>query len=645
MSLFERLMGRPLATCDEAAQKVGPVAGIPMLGLDALSSAAYGPEAALTILLPLGALGIAWIGPLTALILALLAILYLSYRQTIPAYPNGGGSYTVARENLGERPGLLAAASLMLDYILNVAVGIAAGVGALISAVPALQPYILPLCLAVLALITLVNLRGVRESGTAFVIPTYLFLSTLGIVLVLGLYRSAMAGGHPIPVEIPPAMPAATGGVTLWLLMRAFANGCTAMTGVEAISNGITAFAAPAVANAKRTLTAVIALLGALLAGIAYLCHVYNIGATDPNGSAYQSVLSELTAAVAGRGIFYYVTMGSVIAVVCLSANTSFADFPRLCRLLALDNYLPYAFAVRGRRLVYSQGIIILAAIAGVLLIAFGGITDRLIPLFAVGAFSAFTLSQAGMVMHWRRQIASGVAPAAARASLVINGFGAVLTFAVLLVVLATKFLEGAWMIILLAAGLLALFIGIKRHYSGVAAQTALAQPLDVKNIEAPVVVVIMRQWSIVSEKALRFALSLSTEVIAIHVNSGDDEGANMRRNWSRYVEAPLTAVGMAAPRLLCVQSPFRRLFNPLFDTLRQIEDEHPIRMVAVIIPELVGFRWYDYLLHNQLTTALKAALLFRGDSRISIVNVPWYLRRSASPQSAGFQPAAAKIA
>ncbi len=628
MSLLDKVMGPALASRDEHKQKVGPVAGIPMLGLDALSSAAYGPEAALTIMLPLGVAGISWIGPLTGIILALFAILYFSYRQTISAYPNGGGSYTVARENLGTRVGLFAAASLMVDYILNVAVGIAAGVGALISAVPALQPYILPLCLGILVLIALVNLRGIRESGTSFLIPTYLFVATLGTVLVWGLYKAAAAHGHPQAIEMPPVMPKATEAVTLWLLLRAFANGCTAMTGVEAISNGITAFRDSAVNNAKRTLTAVVVILAVLLAGIAYLCHAYGIGATDPDGSGYQSILSQLTAAVDGRGIFYYVTMGSVIAVVCLSANTSFADFPRLCRLLALDNFLPYPFAIRGRRLVYTQGVVILTVMSAALLIAFGGITDRLIPLFAIGAFGAFTLSQAGMVMHWRKQMAREGSHAGGHALMIVNAVGAVSTFAVLIVVLATKFAEGAWIVLLLVPAMVALFSGVKKHYANVARQIASTRPLDAADMQPPITVVVMRQWSLISEQALQFALRLQGETVVVHINSGDDEGENLRRNWATYVEAPLHAAGKAQPRLMTVPSPYRRFFHPLFDTLKQIQAENPGRVLAVVVPELVGSRWYDYFLHNQRTTALKASLLIHGGPNVAVINVPWYLAR-----------------
>ena len=299
--MIDRLFGKPLATSEEGEQRVGTIAGIPMLGLDALGSAAYGPEAALTLLIPLGALSVKYIGPISAIIIVLLIVVYLSYRQTIGAYPNGGGSYTVARENLGTFPGLLAAAALLLDYVLVVAIGISAGVGALVSALPLLQPYILPLCLGVLALITLINLRGVRDSGAAFIIPTYLFISCMFAVLAIGLVKALLSSGQPTPVAPLPQIPAASTAVSVWLLLHAFASGCTAMTGVEAISNGVSAFRKPTVANARRTLTAVIAILVVMLAGIAYLAQAYHIGATAPGVQGYESVLSQLVGAVVAR--------------------------------------------------------------------------------------------------------------------------------------------------------------------------------------------------------------------------------------------------------------------------------------------------------------------------------------------------------
>ena len=625
MSFYDRIMGARLATRDEAHQKVGPIAGIPMLGLDALSSAAYGPEAALTILLGIGALGASTIVPITAVIILLLGIVYFSYRQTMFAYPDGGGSYTVAKANLGVRPGLLAAACLLVDYTLNVAVGIAAGVGALISIAPALHPYILPLCLAILVGITLVNLHGIRESGVAFILPTYLFVGTLGIVIVVGLVKAVLGDGHPVAVELPPSVPLASAGIGFWLLLRAFANGCTAMTGVEAISNGISAFKAPAVRNAQRTLAAVVATLAVLLGGIALLCRAYGINATDPDSAAYQSVLSQLTAAVAGRGAFYYLTMGSVVAIVCLSANTSFADFPRLCRLLALDNFLPYAFASRSRRLVNASGIVALALMSGALLVAFGGITDRLIPLFAIGAFGAFTLSQAGMVMHWRTMRATTVdGPRAHGASLAINAVGAVSTGLVLLVVLVTKFTDGAWIVLLLIPALTWLFSTVQRHYAGVARETACRLPLDLAAARPPIVVVVMRRWSTITRNALKFAMSMSADVVVVHVRSNAEDGEHLASKWRRFVRDPLERAGVAPPRLLFVESPYRLFFDPFFATLQRIEAEDPGRTIAVVVPELAGGRWYDYVLHNQRSTALKAAILLRGGPNLVLVNVPW---------------------
>ena len=467
-----------------------------------------------------------------------------------------------------------------------------------------------------------------REAGLAFVVPTYLFVATLAVVIVVGLAKALVAGGHPAPVEVPPSVPVASAGVGFWLLLRAFANGCTAMTGVEAISNGITAFRQPAVANAQRTLAAVVAVLSVLLLGIALLCRAYSIVAMDPDGADYQSVLSLLTAAVAGRGPFYYVTMGAVIAVVCLSANTSFADFPRLCRLLALDNFLPYAFASRSRRLVNSNGILVLAAMSAALLVAFGGVTDRLIPLFAIGAFGAFTLSQAGMVAHWRTLDRSGGGVPAHRASMVVNAVGAASTGLVLAVVLVTKFAEGAWIVLLLIPALYWLFGRIRRHYAFVREQTDCALPLAPGDLRPPVVVVVMRRWSTITRNALHFALTLSDEVVAVHVTADAEEGRHLADKWRRFVEAPLSNDARPHPRLLFVESPYRLFLDPLFDALARIGGEHPGRTVAVVVPELAGGRWYDYVLHNQRSTALKAALLLRGDQRTVVINVPWHLTR-----------------
>jgi amino acid transporter len=509
----------------------------------------------------------------------------------------------------------------MLDYVLVVAVGISAGVGALVSAFPPLLPHTLALCLFTLALISMVNLRGVRESGLAFVIPTYLFVVSLFGVIGIGLVKSWLSHGHPQPVVAPPALGAATLAAGPWLLLRAFASGCTAMTGVEAVSNGVTVFQKPPVLLAQRTLTAIVVILALLLAGIAYLTRAYGIGATDPGQAGYQSVLSMLTAAVVGRGFCYYVTIGSVLAVLALSANTGFADFPRLCRLIALDDFLPHAFAHRGRRLVFSTGIYMLTALSALLLILFGGVTDRLIPLFAVGAFLAFTLSQAGMVVHWRK--VSG--PGAVR-SMLVNGAGAVATGVTLLVVLVAKFTEGAWVTVLLIGGLVWLFLSVRGHYQHVVKETRCSTPLDVTDLKPPLVVVPVRRWDTLAQKGLRFALKLSPDVYAVHVAAHEEEAAGLRQEWAHCVEEPARRAGLPPPRLEILPSPYRRLLTPLLDYIARLRTEYPDRQIAVIIPELAETHWYQYLLHNQRAAGLKAALLLRGDQRVVVINVPWYL-------------------
>ncbi len=646
MNLINKLFGQPLTSSEEEGQKIGVFSGVPSLGLDGLSSAAYGPEAALTILLPLGVLGLSYIGPITLIILALLTILYFSYRQTITAYPNGGGSYTVAHENLGIQWGLLAAAALMLDYTLTVAVGISAGVGALISAVPGLHRHTLMLCLAFLALITIVNLRGAREAGAIFALPTYLFVLSLGGVLVYGLFQVLGHGGHPHPVLMPPAIPKAVEGVSLWLLLRAFASGCTAMTGVEAVSNGVTIFADPVVKNAQRTLTVIVAILLVLLAGIAYLCHAYGIAAMDESKPGYQSVISLLLNAIVGRGGIYYVTLGSVLAVLVLSANTSYAGFPRLCRLVALDSYLPHVFALLGRRLVYTVGILFLTGLCAILLIAFKGITDKLIPLYAVGAFLAFTLSQTGMVMHWRRQAQekNSKNKAGAGGALLINGLGAVCTALALGVILVAKFTAGAWITIIILPILMAVFYGVKRHYDAVTKQIGSPKPLDLIHNDPPIAVVPLGKWDMVSERALRFGIRLSPEVYAVYVklpdvNGKDEEGEkkaqDLQAQWAEQVEKPAQAAGVPVPHLEILSSPYRKLTGPLSQYLRQLRLQYPDRMIAVIIPELIETRWWEWLLHNHRATALKANLLLLGDPSIVVINVPWYVEYG-KPAGAG---------
>jgi amino acid transporter len=627
MSLIDFVFGKPLSASEERGEKLSSGAGIPVFGLDALSSAAYGPEAALVLLIPLGVSGTSYILPITFTIIILLSIVYFSYRQTIEAYPTGGGSYTVAHENLGAFAGLLAASALMIDYVLTAAVGISAGVGALVSAVPSLQVHTLVLCLAILALIMMVNLRGARETGMAFLVPTYLFIGTLLITLAVGIVKTILAGGHPIPVVAPPPLKPATTAFSAWLALKAFSSGCTAMTGVEAVSNGVKAFREPVVKTAQRTLTVIIVTLMVMLAGIAFLSRAYRVGATV-SGAGYQSVLSQLVAAVAGRGVFYFVTIGAILATLALSANTAFADFPRLCRMVADDGYLPYPFVQRGRRLVYSQGIYVLAFLCGILLIAFGGVTDRLIPLYAIGAFMAFTLSQAGMVAHWRRTRGRE-----ARRYMLVNGLGAFATAGTVAVVTVSKFAEGAWITVLVIPAIIVLMISIRGHYDRVKIEIAKPGSLDLSGLTNPLVVVPVLAWNKVAEKAMRFALTVSTDVEAVHVEA---EGVpdDICKNWARLVEDPVRKMGLAPPRLKLIQSPFRFIVNPIVDYVLELERTNPDRQIAVIVPELVEHHWFQFVLHNQRPKWLKALLLLKGSQRIVLITVPWYLSKEVARRS-----------
>ncbi len=620
MKIIDILFGRPLATWEERAEKIGAAKGIPIFGLDALSSAAYGPEAALALLIPLGMAGVHFVLPITIAILALLTILYFSYRQTIAAYPNGGGSYTVAGENLGPVLGLLAGSALMVDYVLEVAVGIAAGVGALVSALPKLQPHTLALCLGILAILTLMNLRGARSTGAVFMAPTFLFIVCLLTVIGWGVVKVILSGGHPHPVVAPLQLGHATEVLSLWVLLKAFSSGCTAMTGVEAVSNGVAAFKEPRDKSAQLTLTIIIVLLGILLLGIAFLVSAYHIGAADPSVSGYQSVLSQLTAAVGGRGVFYYVTIASILVVLSLSANTGFADFPRLCHNIARDRYLPFLFTLRGRRLIYSSGVYVLAVLAALLLIAFRGVTDRLIPLFAIGAFLAFTLSQAGMVQHWRRTRGKGW-----RFSMAVNGIGALATGITVCVVLATKFMSGAWITAIVIPLIILLMLAVHRHYRRVAREIAAREILDTGKLVQPIVVLPIPGWNRITAKALRFALSLSTDVYCVHVKN--DEGEEpLEPLWKKNVADPLQQAGLPEPKLIQVESPTRRVLGPILDQIDVLEKDNPDRQLMVLLPELVENRWYYYLLHNQRAALLKAMLYLHGAQRIVVANVPWYL-------------------
>jgi amino acid transporter len=551
-------------------------------------------------------------------------MLYFSYRQTIEAYPLNGGSYTVAKENLGIWPGLLAAASLMIDYVLTVAVGISAGVAALVSAMPELHRYTLVICLVILALITLANLRGTGEAGTVFAVPTYLFILCMAIVLGMGIFRTITGGGHPVAVIPPPPLPKAAEGLSIWIILRAFASGCAAMTGVEAVSNGVSAFKEPTVKNAHLTLTAIVAILALLLGGVAFLSRGYHIGAMNQEQGGYQSVLSQLTMAVVGRGWFYKLTIASILCVLCLSANTSFVGFPRLCRLIARDDFLPRSFAVEGRRLVYWIGVVFLAISAGILLTVFGGITDKLIPLYAVGAFLAFTLSQSGMVIHWLKQ-------KNARGKLVVNAVGSVATAFAVVIILIAKFTEGAWVTVLAIPIMLVIFREIHRHYGLVEKNVAGIEPLDVKHNQSPVVLIPIHRWNKPVAKSIRFAMHLSDDVIAIHLTklAGDeanDEASKMKKVWTENVEGPAKSAGFPPPKLEFGKTPYREFITPMLAHIDHIKTNCPDRSVAVIIPELIEKHWWHSLLHSRHAARLRRALRNRQDYRVVVVEVPWFI-------------------
>jgi len=463
----------------------------------------------------------------------------------------------------------------------------------------------------------------VREAGTAFAIPTFLFVGTLLITIVAGIFRVLLSGGHPTPIVALPPAPAMTAVVSFWLLLKVFASGCTALTGVEAVSNGVKAFREPTVKNAQRTLTVIIFLLAVMLAGISYLVKIYGIAATDPGQPGYQSILSMLTAAVFGKGLFYYLTIGSILAVLSLSANTAFADFPRLCRAIAQNNYLPHVFGYRGRRLVYTYGIVVLALLCGGVLILFGGVTDRLIPLYAVGAFMAFTLSQAGMVMHWFKNRGPGWVKSA-----LVNGLGALVTGTTTAVVLVAKFVEGAWITLLFIPLTIAFFAIVRRHYHSVKMLTSCKIPVDAAGLsQHPIAVIAIDRWSNITRQGIEFAARLSPEVIALHVEP-TEHSELLRDDWEHYVEKPFRAEGREPPQLQFLPSPYRFVIVPIVQFVLDLSKKNPNRSIVVVIPELVEDKWYEYFLHNQRGRLLEWALLARGNERIFTVSAPWYVKQ-----------------
>nr|WP_242605276.1 APC family permease [Fluoribacter gormanii] len=518
-----------------------------------------------------------------------------------------------------------AAISLILDYLLNVTVGISAGVGAIVSAIPSLHPYTLILCLAILLMLTVINLRGIRETGTLFLIPVVIFMTCMLSAMVIGLLEVWSTGGHPHLANQSAKMQTnTTETLTYWMLLTAFANGLTAMTGVEAVSNAVPLFRKPTVQNAQWTLTIIVGTLALFLILIGYLCPAYHIVAMNQNQPGYQTILSQLVEATAGKGIFYYISIASIFIVLAYSAQTSFSGFPRVCRLLAEDNYLPHFFAERGRRLVFSVGIIILALFSAAILIVFKGITNNLIPLFAVGAFSAFLFSQVGMVMYWLRKENRKV-----RYKLVVNALGAIVTAIALFIIVITKFIEGAWIIVLLAPILAFLMHRIKCHYERIAHEIENPIKIDPLSLKPPVVIIPIHGLDLIAEKAIQFGMLLSDDVTAVFIDAGSGGAARLKQLWHEKIELPAQKAEKGIPKLEIIESPYRRIYKPLLKFVRKIRKERKNRLIALIIPELVEPKWYEYLLHNIHAPGLRALLFLERDPRMIVITIPWYLREN----------------
>jgi amino acid transporter len=616
ISLSKRvLIGVPLTTMQAEHERLTKFKALAVLSSDAISSVAYATEAILINLVAAGSLYLGLTLPISLVIIALLCIVTISYRQTIPAYPSGGGSYIVAKENLGTIPGLVAAAALMIDYILNVSVSIAAGVLNLASLFPVLSPYIVILDIALVLLMMILNLRGVRESGTIFALPTYFFVASAVVLIVVGLFKALVINHQPIIgtyAYVPGIEP-----LSVFLILRAFATGCSAMTGVEAISNGVPAFQKPETRNASITLTWMAVILGSLFLGITLLATTYAVEAS-PTGDP--TVIAQISRLVfTGPLVFMFpVFQIATLGILTLSAETSYSDFPRLASLLARDQFLPSFFGFRGDRLAFSVGIVFLSIIAGTLLIIFRGSTNALINLFAVGVFMSFTLSQAGMVMHWwrlRREHKGW------QRSMLINGVGAMTTAIVALVISFSKFLEGAWIVIVLIPILVMMFLAIHRHYQRVARDRVADLPIHPSDIHHRFIVPIAK-LDRASIQSLAYARSLSSHVTAVHIAVNEDEINQMQSAWDKWQQQVPEEEDI---QLLVIDSPYRSLIRPMLAYIDTIRERHPKDTITLVLPEFLVAHWWENILHNQTALRLKAALLFRPG--IVVADVPQYLR------------------
>ena len=585
-------------------ERLSRVTGLAVLSSDALSSVAYATDFILATLVVAGVGAFGHAIPISLVIAALLAVVAFSYRQTIHAYPTGGGAYIVAKENIGDYAGLIAAASLLVDYTLTVSVSISAGILAVTSAFPHLDAFRVEMCLACLAILMLGNLRGIRESGNIFAVPTYFFVFSISVLLLLGFYKYATGGIVPVIAVLPPE--AGHSKLTIFLLLTAFANGCTAMTGVEAVSNGVPAFRPPESKNASATLVMMAVLAIGMFVGITVLARAYGVVPT-----AAESGVSQIARAILGHGVLYYVVQAATMLILVLAANTAYADFPRLASIVARDRYLPRQFMNQGDRLAFSNGILVLSAFAAVLIIAFRGDTQRLLPLYMIGVFISFTLSQAGMVIHWRKTQEPGW-----KSSAWINGFGAVVTGVVLVIVAVTKTLEGAWIVLLLIPLIVVLFKETRKHYDHVSSQLTLKGYEPAKRAHNTVLMPIGGLQRAVVE-ALRYAETLSDDVRAIYVDIDPKATEQIRRDWTNWG---------GKVHLVVLPSPYRSVMEPLLDYIRSVETERPMDYVSVILPEFVPARWWQHLLHNQSALLIKGALLFRPN--LVVTSVPFHLER-----------------
>ncbi|MEO8695402.1 MAG: APC family permease [Acidimicrobiales bacterium] len=624
-SLKRIVIGKPLPSNEEQHQRLTKRVGLAVFASDAISSTAYATEEILFVLFPVaGFVSLKYLVPLAWIVVLLLAIVATSYRQTIKAYPSGGGSYVVARENLGVWPSLVAGSSLLVDYVLTVAVSVSAGVAAITSAVDGLASSRVLLCIVAIAIIAIANLRGVKESGRVFAIPTYAYIISLVVLLAVGLSKTFFGDLGRIPVD-PERLQeiskdaAFAQGASLFLLMRAFSSGAVALTGVEAISNGVSAFKKPESKNASTTLVWMAAILGSMFFGVSVLAHRLH-----PIPSEHETVLSQVARQVyGGSGVMYWIMQVTTFAILILAANTAFADFPRLSSILAKDRYLPRQFANRGDRLVFSNGVLILAVFAGLLIIAFGGKTNALIPLYAVGVFVAFTLSQAGMVVHHRR-----LREPAWQRGAVINAVGCVATFVVAIIIMATKFTKGAWVPMVVIPMVMVLLHSTHRHYQRVANLLRIQSdfnPIQRKNT----VVVLVSGVHRSSMQAMAFAKSMHPDRLVCATACDEDQAAFLMSEWERFEVSRKLDV-----ELTVIDSPYREVTRPLLAFLDELRAQHPNDNTTVILPELVVDRWWEQLLHNQSALALKARLLFRP--RTIVVSVPLHLNPSYHEVEAG---------